>query len=834
MMMDVTNAQRAPRQHRPPHRASSPVAEPRCADTDENEPHRASSGRANRAGTETSLEQTAIEQNDTAQPDHGGERPELDAALSPPRSSAQRGGQGGGTRRVAARSRTNRRTSTGTRTSTSASTRTSTGTRQSSPSPPRHADAPPPEAAPLPADRFLNRELSWLDFNARVLALAEDTTLPLLERAKFLAIFASNLDEFYMVRVAGLKRRMQTGLSVHSPDGLSPREQLELISQRVSELAARHARCFTEDVLPRLAAEQIEIVRWSELNAEEQQQMRTYFRTQVFPVLTPLAVDPAHPFPYISGLSLNLAVIVRDPDGGPERFARVKVPNNVPRFVSVQAQGKHFRFLPVEDLIAAHLSELLSGMQVVEHHVFRVTRNADLDVEEDRDEDLLQALERELARRRFGPPVRLEIAANVSDHVLDLLVRELDMDSHDVLRIPGLLDLSALWQIYGDVDRPDLKDRPFVPATHPQFAEGETPKSVFATLREGDILVHHPYHSFSTSVQRFVEQAAADPQVLAIKQTLYRTSGDSPIVDALISAAEAGKQVVVLVEVKARFDEQANIAWARKLERAGCHVVYGLVGLKTHCKIALVVRQEAGQIRRYCHIGTGNYHPKTARVYEDLGLLTADPDVGADLTDLFNVLTGYSRQTGYRRLLVAPHGIRSGIVERIEREIEHCQAGRPGLVQIKVNSIVDEQIIDALYRASQAGVQVDLVVRGICALRAGVPGLSENIRVRSILGRFLEHSRIFRFGNNGHDEFWLGSADLMHRNLDRRVEALVRVVDPVLQAKLAALFDLAMSEEADSFELCPDGSWRRRRDIVDQNLIDVQETLLRRIVGRGE
>jgi polyphosphate kinase len=698
------------------------------------------------------------------------------------------------------------------------------------------------EGDDLPDDRFLNRELSWLDFNARVLTLAEDPATPLLERAKFLAIFASNLDEFYMVRVAGLKRRLQTGLPVRSPDGLSTREQLDLIAERSADLVGRHALCFIKDIEPALAAEDIHLIQWSDLDPGERDRMRDYFRDQVFPVLTPLAVDPAHPFPYISGLSLNLAVVVRDPDGGPELFARVKVPNNVPRLVAVES-GRLGRFLPVEELIAAHLGQLFSGMQIVEHHLFRVTRNAELEVDDDRDEDLLQALERELARRRFGPPVRLEVAASVSDHVLELLVRELDMDGHDVLRVPGLLDLSALWQVYDGVERPDLKDRPFVPATHPRFVEGETPRSVFATLRDGDILVHHPYHSFSTSVQRFIEQAAADPNVLAIKQTLYRTSGDSPVVDALIDAAEAGKQVVVLVEIQARFDEVANIGWARKLEKAGCHVAYGLVGLKTHCKTALVVRQEGNHIRRYAHIGTGNYHPKTARLYEDFGLLTADPEVGADLTDLFNVLTGYSRQTGYRRLLVAPHGVRGGIVERIERETKLASVGRPALVQIKVNSLVDEEVIDALYRASRAGVRVDLVIRGICTLRPGVPGLSDNIRVRSILGRFLEHSRVFRFGaerdQGGTDpddepEVWIGSADLMHRNLDRRVEALVRVTDPDIQAELTDVLAMAMSDDTVAFELSADGTWRLDADTADHPRRDLQTALLRRIVGRSD
>jgi polyphosphate kinase len=532
---------------------------------------------------------------------------------------------------------------------------------------------------------------------------------------------------------------------------------------------------------------------------------------KVFPVLTPLAVDHAHPFPYISGLSLNLAVLVRDPEGGTERFARVKVPDNVPRLVDVPTPDSSARegrvtLLPVEDLISAHLSELFTGMEVTEVHVFRVTRNADVEVEEDRDEDLLQSLERELARRRFGPPVRLEVTDTMSEHMLELLLRELQVHPADVITVPGLLDLTALWAVHA-VERPDLKDDPFVPATHPAFAERETPRSVFATLREGDVLVHHPYDSFSTSVQRFIEQAASDPGVLAIKQTLYRTSGDSPIVDALIDAAEAGKQVVALVEIKARFDEQANIRWARELEKAGVHVVYGLVGLKTHCKTSLVVRQEeGGVIRRYCHIGTGNYNPKTARLYEDLGVLTADPTIGADLTDLFNSLTGYSRQTSYRSLLVAPYGVRRGIVRRIEDEVESHRDGNPhARVRIKVNSLVDEQVVDALYGASQAGVPVDVVVRGICALRPGREGLSENIRVRSILGRFLEHSRIFHFG--AADEYWIGSADMMHRNLDRRVEVLLRVADPRLADKLGEVFDSCLDPATRCWTLHADGSW---------------------------
>jgi polyphosphate kinase len=679
-------------------------------------------------------------------------------------------------------------------------------------------DAPPAATAALienelPEHRYLNRELSWLDFNARVLALADDTSLPLLERAKFLAIFASNLDEFYMVRVAGLKRRDEMGLSVRSADGLTPREQLRRIGEQTQKIATRHAEVFLNSVEPGLAAEGIRIVTWADLDQAERDRLSTYFTEQVFPVLTPLAVDPAHPFPFVSGLSLNLAVTVKQPDDGGQHFARVKVPDNVDRFVELddrpgadESTGpKEVRFLPMEELIAAFLTALFPGMEIVEHHAFRVTRNADYEVDEDRDEDLLQALERELARRRFGSPVRLEVADDMTEHMLELLLRELDVHPGDVIQVPGLLDLSSLWQIYG-VDRPALKDPAFVPATNPAFADRETPKSIFATLREGDVLVHHPYDSFSTSTQRFIELAAADPNVLAIKQTLYRTSGDSPIVRALIEAAAAGKQVVTLVEIKARFDEQANIKWARALEQAGVHVAYGLVGLKTHCKTCLVVRREGSTIRRYCHIGTGNYNSKTARLYEDLGLLTADPDIGADLTDLFNTLTGYSRKLSYRNLLVAPHGIRNGIIERVDREIAAHQETGNGHIRLKMNSLVDEQVIDALYRASQAGVRVDVVVRGICALRPGVPGFSENITVRSILGQYLEHSRIFNFRSI--NEFWIGSADMMHRNLDRRVEVLAQVKDPRLTAQLDDILESTLDPATRCWELGPEGQWK--------------------------
>ncbi|MCW2663617.1 MAG: ppk [Mycobacterium sp.] len=679
------------------------------------------------------------------------------------------------------------------------------------------AVAAPPAATPaaisgeLPEDRYLNRELSWLDFNSRVLALAADNSLPLLERAKFLAIFASNLDEFYMVRVAGLKRRDEMGLSVRSADGLTPREQLARIGEQTQRIATRHARVFLDSVRPALAEEGIHIVTWADLDQAERDELSSYFTEQVFPVLTPLAVDPAHPFPFVSGLSLNLAVMVRQPEDGGQHFARVKVPNNVDRFVELETRGvsdgegpEIVRYLPMEELIAAFLPELFPGMEIVEHHAFRITRNADYEVEEDRDEDLLQALERELARRRFGSPVRLEIADDMTESMLELLLRELDVHPGDVIEVPGLLDLSSLWQIYG-IERPALKDPTFVPDTHPAFADRETPRSIFATLREGDVLLHHPYDSFSTSVQRFIEQAAADPNVLAIKQTLYRTSGDSPIVRALIAAAEAGKQVVAMVEIKARFDEQANIRWARELEQAGVHVVYGYVGLKTHCKTCLVVRREGSTIRRYCHIGTGNYNGKTARLYEDVGLLTVSPEIGADLTDLFNSLTGYSRKVSYRNLLVAPHSVRTGIIERVEREIAAHREHGGGRIRMKLNALVDEQVIDALYRASREGVRVEVVVRGICALRPGAEGFSENISVRSILGRFLEHSRIMHF--NRINEFWIGSADIMHRNLDRRVEALVQVKDPRLTAYLDDLFESALDPSTRCWELGSDGQW---------------------------
>ena len=701
----------------------------------------------------------------------------------------------------------------------------------------------------LPDDRFLDRELSWLAFNQRVLELAEDPSVPLLERVRFLAIFASNLDEFFMVRVAGLKRRIATGIAVTAASGLSPRQVLEAISERSHRLMARAARAFVEDVQPMLAQQGVTIVRWSDLGDAEQDRLHKYFRRQIFPVLTPLAVDPAHPFPYISGLSLNLAVSVVNPTSGKEHFARVKVPPLLPRYVAVSATGRPgapdgssgegTSFVPVEDVIAQHLDYLFPGMEVQEFHTFRVTRNEDVEVEEDDAENLLQAMEKELLRRRFGPPVRLEVAEGISPRVRKLLVRELGMSDEDVYELPAPLDATGL-NVVADLDRPELHYPTFVPTTHRHLAEVESamPTDIFAAIRTRDILLHHPYDSFSTSVQAFLEQAAADPQVLAIKQTLYRTSGDSPIVDALIDAAEAGKQVLALVEIKARFDEQNNISWARKLEQAGVHVVYGIVGLKTHCKLSLVVRQESDGLRRYSHVGTGNYHPKTARLYTDLGLLTADPEVGQDLTRLFNQLSGYAPKSRFHRLLVAPRSVRAGLIERIDREAAAARAGRPAWIKIKVNSMVDEATIDALYRASQAGVPIDINVRGICALRPGVPGLSETIRVRSNLGRFLEHSRVFAFGHadgtpqDGYDfagpEVFIGSADLMHRNLDRRVETLVRVADPDHVTELIDLVDLAMDDATSSWHLLSDGEWERHTTGPDGPLADLQSVLVAR------
>ena len=678
------------------------------------------------------------------------------------------------------------------------------------------------------ADRFLDREGSWLEFNSRVLELSEDASLPLLERVRFAAIFATNLDEFFMVRIAGLRRRIATGIALTTASGLSPREQLELVSRRSHELVERHADNFQRDLTPALTEAGICLLHYDQLSDEERKITDQLFEERVYPVLTPLAVDPAHPFPYISGLSLNLAVVLRDRETDREHFARVKVPPLLPRFV--QVSEAHFVLL--EDVIAAHLPDLFPGLEVLETHAFRVTRNEDVEVEdEDEVENLLQALERELSRRRFGPPVRLEVESAISDRVLDLLRRELGIGEPELYRVPRPLDLASLWLI-ADLDRPDIKFESFVPSTHPRLqapADGGSKPEVFTALRQGDLLVQHPYDSFATSVQAFVEQAAADPAVLAIKQTLYRTSGDSPIVDALVEAAESGKQVLVVVEIKARFDEQANIRWARALEQAGCHVVYGLVGLKTHAKLSLVVRQEPdGTLRRYAHIGTGNYNPKTARIYEDVGLLTSDEQTGADIADLFNHLSGYTKHQDYDTLLVAPDTLRPGIIDMIRREADHARGGRDAGIIMKINSLVDEEVTDALYDASRAGVPIDLVVRGMCALRPGVPGLSDHIRVRSVLGRFLEHSRILSFRNGGSDELWIGSADMMHRNLDRRVEAMVRIKDKAVCDELRAILDLATSDAISCWLLDKDGKWSRRATGPNGPLEDSQEVLIRR------
>jgi polyphosphate kinase len=680
----------------------------------------------------------------------------------------------------------------------------------------------------LPAGRYLDREEGWLRFNQRVLELAEDPAVPLLERVRFLSIFASNLDEFFMVRVAGLVRRMAAGLPVEGIAGLPPGQVLERVFELAGELTVQHAACYSDEILPALAAHGVEILRWKELSGDEQRELRELFRERIYPVLTPLVVDPAHPFPYISGLTLSLAVMVADPDTGETMFARVKVPPLLPRFLTVSAQ----RFVPLEDVIAAHLDELFVGLDILEHHAFRVTRVRDLEIDEDITEDLLKALERELQRHRLEPAVRLEVEDSMTTDVLERLVTELSIDRRAVYRVPGPLDLSALSAL-ADLDLSELKYPSFVPSESaiPHDAD------IFSALAERDRLVHHPYDSFTTSVERLIVESAADPGVLAIKQTLYRTSGESPIVDALIDAAEAGKQVVVVVEIKARFDERANIAWARKLEEAGCHVVYGFVGLKTHAKVALIVREEPdGSLRRYCHIGTGNYHPTTAKLYEDFGLLTADPTVGADITDLFNHLTGYSRKSAYQRLLVAPQGLRAGLVERIGRQAERARAGLPSLIQLKCNALTDEGVIDALYRASQAGVPVELWIRGICALRPGVPGLSETIKVRSVLGRFLEHARVYAFGPEdsaaapqepGLREVWLGSSDLMHRNLDRRVELLVRVTELGQEAMLRGLFGMAMDEGTASWWLDSAGSWLRHHlDSSGKPLRDLQAYLV--------
>jgi polyphosphate kinase len=656
---------------------------------------------------------------------------------------------------------------------------------------------------------YLNRELSWLDFNARVLHEARDERNPLLERSKFLAIFASNLDEFFQVRVSGLMEQVAAGSLKRSADGRTAAEQLAVIRERVQGLVLEHSRLLGE-VRAGLAREGVAIVDHASI-PEHHGRLRERYLDEIFPVLTPLAVAPGHPFPYISTLSLSLAITVADPASGEERFARVKVPPILPRLVEVERRV----YVPLEQVIAANLDALFPGMVVTQAHPFRVTRDADFDVEEDEAGDLLSAIEQELRRRRFGSAVRLEVDEGMPAEMREFLLAGVGLDPEDLFEVPGMLDLTCLWQI-ATLDIPELRDPPWTPVVPPRLipADEGDPVDVFAAIRAGDLLVHHPYESFSASVERFITQAADDPDVLSIKQTLYRTSGDSPVVRDLIRAAEQGKQVVVLVEIKARFDEEANIVWARKLEQAGAHVVYGLVGLKTHSKVALVVRREGTGLRRYLHLGTGNYNPKTARLYTDLGLLTCRPELGADATDLFNYLTGLSRQQGFRRLLVAPDTLRPRIRDLIAREAEHARAGRPARIVAKVNALVDPEMVEHLYDASDAGVQVDCIVRGACGLHPGLPGRSERIRVRSIIGEFLEHSRIFGFANGGRQEWYTGSADLMERNLDRRVEVVFPVEDLAAQARIEEIIEVMLADDRRSWQLGADATWRRTEEIL--------------------
>lgn len=658
-----------------------------------------------------------------------------------------------------------------------------------------------------PASKYRNRELSWLDFNSRVLAQAEDSQLPLLERLKFCAIYASNLDEFYMVRVAGLKDQVAGGVTATPPDGLAPLTQLHEIRRLTEQQLHRLEQVHLDRLVPALAAEEIRVVGWADLDESERKEATGEFEDRVFPVLTPLAVDPGHPFPYISNLSLNLAVSVTEPDSKRRRFARVKVPPTLPRFVLLSSG----RYVPIEQIIAAHLALLFPGMEIAGAWPFRVTRNADLTLDDEDADDLLEAVEIELRRRRFGRAIRLEIDHTMPSETLQLLLRELDLDDEDVYDFRGLLDCTGYWQLV-ELDRPDLSQPQFPGTTPPQLRDLESSEDFFARIREDDVLLHHPYDSFSSTVSEFVRQASLDPKVLAIKLTLYRTSGDSPIVQSLIRAAEKGKQVAALVEVKARFDERANIDWARRLEEAGVHVAYGLVGLKIHCKTTLVVRSESDGLRQYCHIGTGNYNPKTARIYEDLGLLTANEEIGEDLTQLFNYLTGYGRNVDYDRLVVAPQRLRPKLTQLIANEAE-APAGT-GRIVIKMNSLVDADLIDRLYEAAQAGVKIDLIVRGICCLRPGVPGLSENITVHSLVGRYLEHSRIFYFANGrgpGESAYYLGSADLMPRNLDRRVEVLVRLDGEETARRIDGLIEVNLADDTLAWELGADGQYRRVR-----------------------
>ena len=664
-----------------------------------------------------------------------------------------------------------------------------------------------------PRERLIDRELSWLAFNERVLELAEDTSNPLLERCRYLAIFSSNLDDFFMIRVASLKRKLESGVTKKNTAGFTPFELMAEISKKTQELIARQTKCFQTDILPKLAQNGIEITDWESLNEDEKSYINKIFTNRIFPVLTPLAVDPSHPFPYISGLSLNLAVLVKQPETNEELFARVKVPASLPRFIET-AEFASTRFIPLEKVIIANLHQLFPGMEIEDYYTFRITRNADLELEEEESENLLESMEQELLRRKFGPPVRLEVASDIGSDLLNRLKLELSIREEDISRYKEPLDLTGLNRI-ADLDRPELKFAPFRNQVARELREvdPDSNEEFFAAIKRHEILLHHPYDSFNSSVVRFLEAAATDPNVLAIKQTLYRTSGDSPIVNALIEAAEAGKQVLAVIEIRARFDEQANVRWARKLEDVGVHVVYGLVGFKTHAKLSLIVREEGNTVRRYSHVGTGNYNPKTARMYEDLGILSADDKLGEDLNKLFNQLSGFAPQYSYNRLLVAPRTIRSGLLERIKREIENKKAGKHAFIRLKLNSLLDEEFVEALYLASMSGVEIDLVIRGICSLLPGIPGVSENIRVRSVLGRFLEHSRIFHFANGGDDEIYIGSADLMDRNLNRRVESLVRITRPEHKKDLIKVFDLYVSSTTSGWHLLPTGKWLK----VDKN-----------------
>jgi polyphosphate kinase len=673
-------------------------------------------------------------------------------------------------------------------------------------------------------EELIDRELSWLSFNERVLELAQDSDIPLLERLRFMAIFANNLDEFFMVRVASILGKIENEISASNTAGFTPNQLLSAVTAKARELSKRHADHFKKDLIADLREHKIELINWHDLNEDESAYVTKIFRERIFPVLTPLAVDPSHPFPYISGLSLNLAVLVKHPNTGEEYFARVKVPPILARFIATSSTGSR-RFIPLEDVIAIHLQELFPGMNIEDHYTFRVTRNEDLELEEE-SEDLLTSLEQELSRRRFGPPVRLEIEEGIDQELLSRLCEELKINSESVFSLPTPLDLTALNRI-ADLDIPELKFRPFKSRTAASLSEVDSgdPELFFAAIRQGEILLHHPYESFTSSVVQFLQNAAQDPQVLAIKQTLYRTSGDSPIIEALIEAAEAGKQVLAVIEIRARFDEQANVRWARKLEAAGVHVVYGLMNLKTHAKLSLVVRDEANGLRRYCHVGTGNYNPKTARFYEDLGVISADPVLTEDLSKLFNQLSGLAPASTYSRLLVAPRSLRSGLLEKIENEIKNAKAGKPAGIQFKLNSLLDEEFVEALYKASNAGVSVDLVIRGISSIRPGIKGLSENIKVRSILGRFLEHSRIYHFVNAGEDEYWVGSADLMHRNLDRRVESLMRVDKSQHKDLLQEIFEVSLSPQTSSWHQ-NDDKWLRHKESQD-----IQEFLMQKFLN---